>query len=143
MKTFEELECWKKAAELRRSLSELVKGFPDHEQFKLTDQIIKASRSVTSNIAEGYGRYNYQEYAQFCRQSRSSLYELMDHLIIATDEKYITKTQFVEFKSEIEECITLINSFINSLMKSKSRTGSKFEEPELSYEFDSLVTIND
>jgi len=74
MKTFEELDCWKMSTNLRRKCSKLVKNFPQEEKYKLVDQVIRASRSVTANIAEGFGRYHYQEYAQYCRQSRGSLY---------------------------------------------------------------------
>ncbi|HEU5290699.1 MAG TPA: four helix bundle protein [Cyclobacteriaceae bacterium] len=142
MKNFEELDCWKKATALRRRLSELVKKFPNDEKYRLTDQIIRASRSVTANIAEGYGRYHYQENAQFCRQSRGSLFELIDHLIVAGDEKYISDAEFAEFKTEIESCLIVLNGFINYLIQAKSRT-NKFEEPESRYELDSPLTIND
>jgi four helix bundle protein len=90
VKSFEDLNCWKISTDLRRRCSEIVKGFPKEEKYKLVDQIVRASRSVTANIAEGFGRYHYQEYIQFCRQSRGSLYELMDHFIVAKDEGYIS-----------------------------------------------------
>jgi four helix bundle protein len=146
IKSFEDLECWKLASMLRRRLSELVKEFPQHEKFKLTDQIIRASRSVTANIAEGYGRFHYQEYIQYCRQSRGSLYELVDHLIVATDEKYISESLFKEFRIEIEKCITVLNGFINYLSKAKHQ--NKVNEPELGYGYssgseESRLTIND
>jgi four helix bundle protein len=53
--TFETLEVWKKGRELRKEISNLVKQFPLAEQFRLSDQMIRASRSVTANIAEGHG----------------------------------------------------------------------------------------
>lgn len=86
IRSFEDLECWKLAAELRRELSELVKRFPKEELYLLVSQLKRSSRSVASNIAEGYGRYHYQEYIQFCRQGRGSLYETLDHLIVAQEE---------------------------------------------------------
>src|SRR5687768_15347178 len=101
MKSFEDLDCWKKAAELRRKLSVLVKRLPSEEKFRLADQIIRASRSVTANIAEGFGRFHYQEYVQYCRQSRGSLYEIIDHLIVAKEEKYINENELSTYKSEI------------------------------------------
>lgn len=131
MKSFEELECWKKAALLRRNLSVLVKTFPSEEKFRLIDQIIRASRSVTANIAEGYGRFHYQEYAQFCRHSRGSLFEIIDHLIVAEEEKYITENQLKQFKMDIQECCAILNGFINYLQQAKKNGTVK--EPEVLY----------
>lgn len=131
MKSFEELECWKKAASLRRNLSALVKTFPADERFRLTDQLIRASRSVTANIAEGYGRFHYQEFIQFCRHSRGSLFEVIDHLTVAEEEKYITEYQLKEFKGAIQECCAILNGFINYLQRAK-KTGT-VNEPEIVY----------
>ncbi|HMV09553.1 MAG TPA: four helix bundle protein [Cyclobacteriaceae bacterium] len=136
MKTFEELDCWKRANTLRVNLSTLVKSFPSEERFRLTDQIIRASRSVTANIAEGYGRFHYQEYTQFCRQSRGSLYELMDHLIVASDERYITGEQLNDYKQQISDCLAVLNGFINYLKKAKLQ--NSVNEPEERYH----LTIN-
>jgi len=132
MKSFEELECWKKAAMLRRNLSALVKTFPIDERFRLTDQLVRASRSVTANIAEGYGRFHYQEFTQFCRHSRGSLFEIIDHLTVAEEEKYITEHQLNEFKRTIQECCAILNGFINYLQRAK-KTGI-VSEPKIIYE---------
>lgn len=64
MNSFEELECWKKSAELRKDISALVKSFPTFEKYALSSQMIRCSRSVTNNIAEGFGRFHFQENAQ-------------------------------------------------------------------------------
>ncbi len=65
--TFEDLEIWQLARNFRKEISTLVKTFPSEEKYRLTDQMIRSSRSVTANIAEGYGRYHFQENIQFCR----------------------------------------------------------------------------
>jgi len=132
MKSFEELECWKKATVLRKKLSILIKAFPSEEKYRLCDQIIRASRSVTANIAEGFGRFHYQENIQFCRQSRGSLYELIDHLIVARDENYISDVTLTEYKKEIHECLAILNGFINYLGRAKSESGS-VKEPNENY----------
>jgi len=67
MNSFKELEVWKSARELRKSISNLTKDFPKEEKYRLVDQIIRSSRSVAANVAEGFGRYHYQENIQFCR----------------------------------------------------------------------------
>lgn len=132
MKTFEDLNCWKVPADLRRRCSEVVKAFPQEERYKLVDQIIRASRSVTANIAEGYGRYHYQEYIQFCRQSRGSLYELIDHFIVARDEGYISDEELDNIKHQISNALAVLNGFINYLLKAKA-TKNVTSEPEAQY----------
>ena len=131
MKTFEELDCWKKAAALRRTVSALTKAFPAEEKFRLTDQLVRASRSVTANLAEGFGRFHHQEYIQYCRQSRGSLYEIIDHLIVARDENYISENELNEMRNEVNACLAVINGFINYLVKAKDRDHLK--EPHLFY----------
>jgi len=113
--TFETLDVWKKGRELRDKISKLTKSFSSEEKYRLTDQMIRASRSVTANIAEGYGRYHYQENIQFCRQARGSLYELIDHLYVALDEEYIDNDDFNNFKTYINEVIRLLNGYIKYL----------------------------
>jgi four helix bundle protein len=103
--TFETLEVWIKSRELRNMISKLAKSFPSEEKYRLADQMIRASRSVTANIAEGYGRFHYQENIQYNRQARGSLYELIDHLYVALDEKYVDEEDFKNKKIEILEII--------------------------------------
>lgn len=117
IKSFEELDCWKVSRELRLELSKLIKTFPAEEKFTLVSQIRRASRSVTNNIAEGFGRYHYKEFIRFCRMSRGSLTELTDHLIISHDEDYITTDQLSNYKDKISKAIALINGLIKYLEK--------------------------
>ena len=86
---FTDLEVWKGARELRREVYKLALTFPDFEKLGLAGQMRRAATSVTANVAEGFGRFGYQENAQFCRRARGSLYELRDHLITCVDEGYL------------------------------------------------------
>ena len=117
--TFEDLEVWQQAREFRNKISELTGSFPEEEKYKLCDQILRASRSVTANIAEGYGRFHYQENVQFARQARGSLYETLDHLTVAKDEGYIKENTFQEFKSEVFDIIPILNGYIRYLKRQK------------------------
>jgi four helix bundle protein len=54
--SFEELTVWKKARELKNEIFQLVKSFPADEKYRLTDQLIRSSRSINSQIAEGHGK---------------------------------------------------------------------------------------
>lgn len=120
IRTFEDLDCWKKCTELRRSILALIKTFPDYEKFELVSQMRRASRSATHNISEGYGRFHYKENAQFCRTSRGSVYELLDQVIVAQDEGYIEKEKQEELRLLIMECIRILNGYINYLVKSSN-----------------------
>lgn len=118
--TFEDLLVWQKSRALRKSISIFCKTLPKDEIYRLKDQLTRASRSVTANIAEGYGRFHYQENIQYSRQARGSLYELIDHLSCAVDEKYLSEQDFLFYKNEIISCVQLVNGYINYLKKSKS-----------------------
>lgn len=116
--SFSDLNVYQECRSLRKEISKLVKShFPETEKYKLTDQIIRSSRSVTANLAEGYGRYYYKENIQFCRISRGSLSETLDHLITAFDENYISQNQLDSFKLQIVNCRKLLNGYINYLKK--------------------------
>ena len=117
MNTFEDLETWKSASELRKAISKLLKTFPNDERFRLVDQIIRSSRSVPANIAEGFGRFHFQENIQFCRQARGSLSETLEHLIYALDEEYIDEATFQSHRELIEHCWKVLNGYIAYLKK--------------------------
>jgi four helix bundle protein len=118
--SFEELNVWKKARELRKRIRALASSFPNEEKYRLADQIIRASRSITANIAEGHGRFHYQENIQFCRTSRGSLSEVLDHLTVALDEHYITTEQLDDYRNEIKEIERMLNGYIAYLKKRKN-----------------------
>ena len=120
--TFETLQVWKEARELRKEISGLARTFPTNEQYRLTDQMIRASRSVTANIAEGHGRYHSQENIQFCRQSRGSLYELLDHLTVGLDEDYISEQLFESLRTKILAVVKILNGYV-SYLKSRKTPG--------------------
>lgn len=118
-RSFKELEIWKRSRVFRNEVFKLVKKFPKEEKFLLVDQLIRASRSVTANIAEGHGRFHFQENIQYCRIARGSITECLDHLICANDCKYISKEVLKNYESEIEEISRMINGYINYLKKKK------------------------
>ncbi len=71
---FEDMDVWKTCLGLRTEVSNLSRTFPKEETYRLTDQLVRAARSVTVNLAEGYGRYHYAENIQFARQARGSFH---------------------------------------------------------------------
>ncbi|WP_375447599.1 four helix bundle protein [uncultured Fibrella sp.] len=115
---FTDLDVYKECRQYRIAVSSLVKThFPPDEKFRLSDQLLRSSRSVTANIAEGHGRHYYKENIQFCRISRASLSETLEHLITAFDEKYISDEQLIAYKAKVDMCGRLLNGYINFLKK--------------------------
>ena len=116
---FRDLDVWKKCREIRVLIWKLCKKFPAEEKFRLTDQMIRASRSSTNNIAEGYGRFHFQENIQFCRQSRGSLFELIDHVLVAEECEYIDSEEKEELIEHIISAIRLVNGYVKYLKTRK------------------------
>ena len=91
VKHFYDLEVWKKANELTVKIYKLTKNFPNDERYGMVDQMRRASSSVGANIAEGFGRYYQKDKIKFFRNSRGSLYEVQNFLILALDLGFAEK----------------------------------------------------
>jgi four helix bundle protein len=117
MNTFEELECYKLARQLRKEVSRFCKTLPPEEAYRLKDQVVRSSRSVTATIAEGYGRHHHQENIQFCRVARGSLAETLDHLLVAVDEKYIDAAEYAAIRELQESALKVLNGYIAYLKR--------------------------
>jgi len=121
-KSFEELGCWKEARKLRIYVkNSLITNIPNSEKFALIDQIKRSSRSVGNNIAEGYGRFHFQENIQFCRIARGSLFETLDHGIIALDEGYISEEILMELRTIHNKTLLILNGYIKYLKNQKEK----------------------
>jgi four helix bundle protein len=83
--SFKEQVVWQRAVALCISVYKLTAGFPTAEQFGLTSQMRRASVSIASNIAEGYGRATKGEYVQFLGHARGSVCELQTQFVISKE----------------------------------------------------------
>lgn len=117
-KSFEELKCCQAGRELIKFISEINKKLPKNE-FDLKDNMLRAARSVTRNIAEGFGRFHHQENIQFCRLARASATEVLDDLITRKDEKYTIEGEFSQGRKIINSTCALINGYIAYLSQAK------------------------
>jgi four helix bundle protein len=119
VRDFTDLVTWKESRILRTSIYRMCRRFPKQETFELASQMRRAAVSVTANLAEGYGRFSYQENIQFCRQSRGSGYELRDHLATALDAGYITPEEYRENDRQAVSVVKLINGYIRATRQRK------------------------
>lgn len=115
--SFEDLEVWKKARQLKKEIITLVKEFPADEKYRLTDQLKRSSRSVGTQIAEGHGRNTWPDKHRFCIIARGSLSETLNHLIDAFDEEIIDDNKLKYFREQITEVGKLLNGYILFLDK--------------------------
>ncbi len=122
--SFEDLEVYKIARVFRNKIYQLIRLLPEVEKFNLQSQMRRAALSVTNNIAEGHGRYHYQETIQFLRQARGSLDELIDDLNLCIDQRYSREDKLGNLKNEAYEVLKkLKGGSKNSVTRErKSRT---------------------
>lgn len=123
VKDFRDLEVWRHCRSLRKDIEQTCSLLPKSEQWRLSDQMIRAARSVTANIAEGFGRYHYKESIQQFRMDRGSLYEVLDRLVVATDNNYLSEDQSRAYEQRIERGVKLLNGYVRYLKTRKETDG--------------------
>ncbi|PIR95079.1 four helix bundle protein [Candidatus Falkowbacteria bacterium CG10_big_fil_rev_8_21_14_0_10_37_6] len=119
IKYFIDLKAWHKNHELVLEIYKINKQFPKEELYGLSSQIRRAVVSITSNIAEGFGRYYFKEKIRFYTIARGSATEVQNQLIIAKDLCYITKEEFNKIKVISFEGYKLICGIIVAMEKAK------------------------
>ena len=121
IKSYKDLLIWQKGIDIVINLYQLVEDFPKEEIYALSSQLKRASVSIPSNIAEGYGRNSTQSYIHFVSISRGSLFELETQLLIAKKLNFIKNESLLsELMNQITEESKMMNSFLNKLESSKS-----------------------
>ena len=98
---------------------EVTKDFPDKEIYGLTSQIKRASVSIPSNIAEGYGREGKNDYLKFLNIAMSSLFELQTQIEIGKNLSFITENNFNSIYEDTRELERMLSSFIKTVKTSK------------------------
>jgi len=114
------LQVWIKAMELMELIHKsILTQLPVDERWGLRGQISRSSQSIPANIAEGFGRYYYQENIHFCYIARGSLEETFSHLTTARKLDYISEELFVQSECIVNDVRKLLNGYIEYLKKSK------------------------
>ena len=96
VKTFEDLIIWQKSIVLTKQIYTITRKFPKEEIYGLSNQLRRASVSVASNIAEGYGRITRNDYKRFLSFSFGSTFEIQTQLIIGIEIGIINNEDFNE-----------------------------------------------
>ncbi|NJY63012.1 four helix bundle protein [Salinimicrobium sp. CDJ15-81-2] len=119
---FEDLECWQRCNELKIFVKEnVLLNLPKSERYELYSQLLRASRSATANIAEGWGRYHYKENIKFLLNARGSVAEILDHSLEARSCDYINEETLDEIRIKTTRCIQIVNGYIRYLRKENEK----------------------
>lgn len=110
--SFTDLKAWQEGHKLAIMIYQITKKFPREEIYGLISQMQRAAVSITSNIAEGFGRQTYKEKVQFYYQSQGSLTELKDQILIAKDINYFAKEDFDKLVFQINTTHQLLQGLI-------------------------------
>ncbi len=112
IQTFTQLNAWKEAHTLVVLIYQMTKLFPKEELFGLVNQMRRAAISITSNIAEGFGRQTWKEKTQFYSIALGSLRELHSQLLVARDVEYISTQRYQEIEQHIDTTSRLLRGLI-------------------------------
>ncbi len=117
---FEDLKVWKLSHKLSLDVAKLVKSFPLHEKYDLSGQMRRSARSIPSDIAEGFGRFHFNDKLTFYERSRASLCELRNHFVEALKNNYISVETFNTYTKQMNEIGYLLNRMIKNIQKARS-----------------------
>jgi len=118
IRSYRDLTAWQKSYALVLMVYEVTQRFPKLEQFGLPQQLRRASVSVPSNIAEGWGRKSRVDYVRFLKMARGSMYEVQTQLSIASDLGFMTQEHEIhELAAESER---VLNGLIRALENSET-----------------------
>ena len=112
IKSFTDLKAWKESHRLVVDIYKETRDFPKSEMYGLTNQIRRSAVSITSNIAEGFGRQGMKEKIQFYYLAQGSLIELKSQLLVARDIKYLKEDDFKNLAEQVNKAHALLQGLI-------------------------------
>ena len=115
LKSYKELLVWQKAIDISLEVYVLSRSFPKEEAFGLTNQIRRASNSISLNIAEGYSRNSAKSYLNFLNIAQGSLLELESGLILAERLQFLNAEDFKKLYNLITEESKMLSSIMRKI----------------------------
>ena len=117
MYSFEKLQVWKDIRSMIKDVYELTATLPEIEKFGLVMQMRRAAISVSSNLAEGSSRTSPKDQAHFYQMAYSSMMELLSQFIVSFDLKYISESNYLDIRQDIEGITYKLNSLRSTALK--------------------------
>ena len=117
-KDFNEMPIWKRAIDAADKVFQITENLPRKEDYGLTSQLRRASVSISSNIAEGYGRNGGRDKMKFYIYARGSAFETKSQLLYGLKENYFNENEVTNAIKLLDEIILEINK-INKTLNSQ------------------------
>ncbi len=111
---FKDLKVWQESHRLALEIYKSSANFPAAEVYSLTSQLRRASISVVSNIAEGFGRSSKADQEHFYTMASGSLYEIKSQLLIAKDLSYINEDNYLLVLKQADTAHKLLNGLLRA-----------------------------
>lgn len=115
IRTSRDLKAWQHAFKATVALHRAEAKFPRDERYALGGQLRRAVISISSNIAEGYGRGTTRDYVRFLRMARGSLCETDNQLRLALELSLLDRATFEEIMDILGHCERALGGLIRSL----------------------------
>ena len=116
MFSFQRLNVYTDSKELVALVYQLLRKYPNFEQYALCDQLRRAVISVPSNIAEGMSRISCKEQIHFLEISFGSLMEVLCQMEISKDLKYITLEDYTLIQNLVEKVSKQLSGLRKSIL---------------------------
>jgi len=120
LRSFRDLEVWKKAHQLTMDVYRVSGSFPREELYGLIGQMRRSAASIPANIAEGCGRDGVREFARFLGIAMGSASELEYHMLLARDLESLPLAEFQLLEPRVIEIKRMLTRLIQRL-KADSR----------------------
>lgn len=118
---FEKMEIWQRAADISSALFDLADALDRRKYFRFGEQLRAATLSITNNIAEGSGSDSDDDFSNFLKFSRRSLYEVANMLMLFAHKGYLNEAEINSLLAELQEQSKMILAFRRSLKLKRSK----------------------
>ena len=121
LRTFENLEVYRRLVRLHVEVSEITPTFPNYEMYELGSQLRRSSNSAPANIAEGWNSKHSAIYIEGLNRAQGELRETKHHLSVAFQKGYLNKPEFSEIYRRYDECAGMLHRLRRAVELSTTR----------------------
>ena len=121
VKSYKELEIWKKGIDIVNCVYKATSTFPKEELYGITAQMRRSSVSIPANIAEGFARQHNREYRQFLYVALGSCAELETQIIVGLNQNLLIKEDSEKLLEHLDHEARMLMNMVKSVSKSLTK----------------------